>query len=94
MKTTLPTTTPTDVQEKLAWGICTYNQKVIEEALGAGANPFTCHKTELARPLFLTNRIEALLDAEEISPYYLLFYTPQRATLDAETAAQTLLNTC
>lgn len=93
MKTTLPAEVQNDIQEKLAWAISNYDEHLINEAINAGANPFTCHKTKLAGPYFLANRIEALLDAEEISPYYILFYTPQRAALGGHAADHKLLAT-
>lgn len=84
---------PTDIQEKLAWGISNYNPKAIEEALDAGANPFTCHKTQLAGSYLLKNRIEVVADTEELSPYYILFYTPQLTKLNSKSAAQAILHT-
>lgn len=84
---------PVDIQEKLAWGISNYNQQAIEEALDAGANPFTCHTTAVAQPHLVKNRIEALQGTQELSPYYLLFYNAKLAELSSQEATQAILHT-
>lgn len=72
-----PAKPPTNIQEKLLWGLCSFDKKVIVEALQAGANPFTCHKTEICRTCILNTMpaesVTQIVAAQEISPYLGIF---------------------
>jgi hypothetical protein len=80
----LPTVAPTDLQEKLAWGLCKLDKQVVAEALDAGADPFACGTTKVlkihVRSLNDDNRFGVFLDARQrISPYFPLFITLKKS---------------